>query len=123
MNYWLSFVLLSMLVMLVTFHGNSVLAQSSPSPHLLIPSNDSIDDDIEIIEEMINQQEKAVEPEELETNLPTTGNKDNDDNDDSSSIAALDNDNKIGNDRGIDGYSSPTDMDKDNVVTIKETHN
>ena len=55
-NYWLSFVLLSMLVMLVTFHGNSVLAQSSPSPHLLIPSNDSIDDDIEIIEEMINQQ-------------------------------------------------------------------
>jgi hypothetical protein len=124
--YRLSFVLISMLV---SFHGNNVLAQSSPASddHLfLIPSDDLIDDDIEIIEEMISQQGEVKEPEEIEveepeeieTKRPTT---ENNDNEDSNSIAAVDNDNEIENDRGIDGYNSLSDIDKD-IVTTKKTN-
>ena len=71
-----------MLSVLMTFHSNNVLAQSSQGSNSdlsLIPSDDLIDDDIEIIIEMINQKWEVEEPEELETKLITNGNNDNDD--------------------------------------------
>lgn len=119
--YGLSIVLM---LILVTFYSNNVLAQltSSTNEHpFLIPSDELIDDDIEIIEEMIDRQrEVKEEPKEIGTKSPAAVN---DDNDDSNVIAAIDDDNEIENDRGSNGYSFPSgnnDEDKDVVVTKKE---
>jgi DNA-binding beta-propeller fold protein YncE len=115
---WPYYLFLLVMSMLVPSHSNNTLAQSLPNSHdqSLTFSDDLIDDDIELMEEIINQQREVEKLVETEPKLLTNGNNDNDDSD---SVAAVDG-NDIENDRNVNGYSSLPEKDKDTVISKRE---